>query len=83
MPLGEATREEARPSSSAPSSARDSEDRRFVLGSLVALVAIAVFFIAIGRYEGGSSSTTAQNSPPADSGTVGGASLMPKGPSSN
>jgi hypothetical protein len=54
-----------------------------VLGSLVALFAIAVFFVAIGRYEGGSSSTTAQSSPPADSGTVGGASLMPKGPGSN
>jgi hypothetical protein len=66
-----------------PPSGDPSEDRRWVIGSLVALAAIAVFFIAIGRYEGTGSSTTAQSPAPADSGTVGGASLMPKGPSSN
>jgi hypothetical protein len=79
MKTGEVTRDASKP----PSPAKENEDRRFVLGSFVALFAIAVFFIAIGRYEGGSSSTTAQDSAPKDSGTVGGASLMPKGPSSN
>ena len=66
-----------------PPSGDPGDDRRWVLGSLVALFAIAVFFVAVGRYEGGSSTTTAESSAPADSGTVGGASLMPKGPSSN
>jgi hypothetical protein len=79
MKPGEVTREASKP----PSPAKEREDRRWVLGSFVALVAIAVFFIAIGRYEGTGSSTTAQSPAPADSGTVGGASLMPKGPSSN
>ena len=77
--MGELTDEDSRP----PSPAKEREDRRWVLGSFVALFAIAVFFIALGRYEGGSSSTTAESPAPADSGTVGGASLMPKGPSSN
>ena len=78
MEPGEVTHEVAR----TPSPAKADADRRWVLGSFVALIAIAVFFIAIGRYEG-SSGTTEQASAPADSGTVGGASLMPKGPSSN
>jgi hypothetical protein len=76
---GEVTHEVPR----TPSPAKADADRRWVLGSFVALIAIAVFFIAIGRYEGSGSRTTERASTPADSGTVGGASLMPKGPSSN
>jgi hypothetical protein len=78
MKPGEVTHEVAR----TPSPADANADRRWVLGSLLALVAIAAFFVAIGRYEG-TSGTTEQAAAPADSGTVGGASLMPKGPSSN
>ncbi len=65
------------------SSGNPSEDRRWVLGSLVALIAIAVFFVAIGRYEGTSSSTTGQASAPATPGPSAGSSSLPKGPGSN
>ena len=54
-----------------------------MLGSFVALVAIAVFFIAIGRYEGTGGTTTGQSSAPANPGPSAGSSSLPKGPSSN
>ena len=63
--------------------ARPSDDRRWVLTSFGALIAIAVFFVAVDRFQASGGSTVAENSAPADTGTVGGASLMPKGPSSN
>jgi hypothetical protein len=73
-------RDENPPTSGPPSQA---DDRRWVLGSLVALVAIAVFFIAIGRYEGMSPTTTGQSSQPANPGPSAGSSSLPKGPASN
>ena len=74
---GEVTRE----ASKMPQPSAD--DRRFVLGSFMALIAIAVFFIAIGRYEGTSPTTTGQSSEPAKEVRSGGSSSLPKGPSSN
>ena len=59
------------------------QDRRWVLSSLLALVAIAVFFVALGRYEGTSSTTTGQSSQPANPGPSAGSSSLPKGPGSN
>ena len=74
---GEATREESR----TPQPPAD--DRRFVLGSFVALIALAVFFIAIGRYEGATPTTTGQSTEPAKEVRSGGSSSLPKGPGGN
>jgi hypothetical protein len=79
---GEVTRE-ASGTSHPPSTANQTDDRRFVLGSFAALIAIAVFFIAIGRYEGTTPTTTGQSSAPAKEVPRGGSSSLPKGPGGN
>ena len=76
---GEVTREESK----MPQPPTQADDRRWVLGSLAALVAIAVFFFAVGRYEGTSTTTTGQSSEPAKEVRSGGSSSLPKGPGGN
>ena len=56
----------------------ETEDRRWVIRALVALLVITGFFIAIGRYDGTSSTTGQSSSAPA--GPSAGSASLPKGP---
>ena len=55
------------------------KDKRWVIGSLIALVAIFGFFVALSRYDGATHTADTTPSPQA-SGPSAGSSSLPKGP---
>jgi hypothetical protein len=68
-----------------PSPAAQDSDKRYVLWSLVALVAIFGFFLAVGRVDFATLVASDKSSPQAETtGQVrsGGSSSLPKGPAS-
>jgi hypothetical protein len=68
-----------------PSPAAQSNDKRYVLWSLVALVALAGFFFALGRVDFTTLVASDKSSPQAETtgqARSGGSSSLPKGPTS-
>jgi hypothetical protein len=61
------------------SPADQSKDRQFVIGSLLALLAITVFFLAVGRIDF-TPGTAGQSTVASNPGPSAGSSSLPKGP---